>query len=1237
MKAQELLVPLSVRNKVAGWGRRLSSQPQLPTLRSFGLGFIALLLVIIGMTRVRAELWLDALLLVVPGLLLWLWQVRQGSRAHKPLTFLPQLRWLRWWLGGVLALGSLGMGIWGWRTLDVGHPSVSDWQWYLASIGLLLVAAAVMEEWTRPQLTGWKSSSWVLLGIVVLGAVVRLVALSSLPFGTWYDEAANGLEALRILREPDYQPIYTDGVNATGHYLWLIVGAFKLFGETTLAVRSISAMMGIATVVAAYWAGRELHGYRLGLIWALLMAVARWSITFSRLGMYNSATPLFELLALFWLLRGLRRGSVLDFTLAGVAVGLGLCFYSAFQLFLVVLAVFGLVVAWQERAHWRTIWVGAAISAVAALLVVAPLVKYVQARPQSYFARVQATSLLSDKAPEERYPALWENTRKHLLMFNVRGDPNGRHNLPGEPMLDWVTGGLMVVGLVTCLWMGAAPRYLLVPVWIGVGLLGGILSLDFEAPQSLRAIGAMPAVLLCAALPIDLLAQQWRSGGGRYFPRAGGWILALCLLLPATVANLHTYFIRQASDFASWNAHSTTETLAAKMLRDADPAVEKYVISLFDGHPTVRFLASGVDYRRVETNATLPLPREMPNGMMLLLDTERQSLYEEARRLYSMGEFEEIRPPSGGPVVLYVARLDREALQAVQGLVGTYSSGGERAASLVRKELAIDFAWPTEAPLPLPFVADWQGVLAATSYGPYQFYVEAPGDVTLWIGGSVVLEGDAGEVDGLAGGVLLARGHHAIHLRATGGEGRVRLAWQPPDGPPATVPSWSLYVPPVQSNGLLGEYFANGEWQGEAAFAQIDPRLSMYFHVPTLARPYTVQWSGKLAIPETGEYEFALQSIDESQLTIDDMEVVASQRRSEIGIGRVMLEAGLHDLRIRYADRTDHTFIDLAWRTPGNNQAFHPIPTELLFPPQESYEHIDVTDLARFVQSDVAPPTDVIRNQVDPAVVEVVAAGLVSPRGVTTAGDVVYVADTGNRRIVAVNASTGEVQTVPVNSIELVEPFDLVAENPLGADGTLLVLDAGLGMLLQVDPMSGEAQPIAVAPSYVERSRGLGNGLAGEVWIANTPGKRVAAVNARGEVVREVVLPAVAGGSEMQPVDVAVTPDNALYVTDVSAHMLYQFSEAGYLLSSQPIPRANALDGAHLAVDEDGSLYMTEPEAGRVVRLDENATVDRIWNVRVKETAAAKPVGIAVAEDGTIWVVDSQGGRLLRVTPEDAK
>ena len=1230
------MVSQRLRSSFAGWSQRLTDQPKLPTLRNFGLGLVAVALVMIGMVQVRAGIWWDAALLVGGGLSLWQWRMGRVDRQRVPLIGVPALNLPRWWLGGSIALVAVGVAVWTWRNLSVDFPTTEDWLWYVASITLLLVAAAVMERaptggWSKPRIG---TGTWVLVSIGLVGALVRLVALDSLPFGTWYDEAANGLEALRVANEFAYRPIYTDGVNSTGHYLWLIVGAFKIFGENTFAVRSISAVMGITTVVAAYFAGRELHGHTLGLTWAVLVAVARWAITFSRLGMYNSATPLFEVLVLLWLLRGLRRGSVLDFTLAGVAIGLGLCFYSAFQLFLGVLGVLVLVVGWQERGRWRVLVIGLAISVLAALLVIAPVVKYVLAKPEHYFSRVQTTSLFSGKAPEERLPALWANTSKHLLMFNVRGDPNGRHNLAGEPMLDWVSGGLLVVGLSVCLRRGVAPRFLIVPVWILVGLLGGILSLDFEAPQSLRAIGALPAVLLCAAIPAAQLADEWRRGAGRYFPNAGWWIIAFVLLLPAAFVNLQTYFVRQAGDFASWNAHSTPETIAAQLLRDADPTIEKYVISLFDGHPTVRFLAHDVAYRRVETNTTLPLLREMPNGMMLVLDAERSGLYEDARKLYPSGKFQEIKPPNGGPTVAYVSELSGQDLQTVQGLAVTYTSDDTGIPPQIRKELTVDFEWPAAAPVASPFVADWQGVLAANVYGPYQFFVQAPGRVTMWIDEAAVIDGDAGDVEGLGGGVMLARGHHNIRLHAESGEGRIRLAWQPPDGPPETIPSWALYVPPVQSSGLLGRYFSNGNWSGEATFEQIDPRLSLYFHVPTLPRPYTVEWSGKVAIPEAGDYLFALQSIDEAVLTIDGVEVVASRVRNEMAQGSVVLEAGLHDVVMRYADRTDHTYINLTWRPPGNDPMFRTIPSELLFPPQENFERVDIADLARFIQSETVLPTEVVRNEVDPARVEIMASGLSQPRGVAVSNGVVYVAETGNRRVVALDGTTGELVASPFDAIVFAEPFDIAAQ----PDGAIVVLDAGSGQLLRYDPVAGMIEAIPVSKEYVERSRGVGAGQSGEIWIANTPGQRLVAFDASGALIQEVALPAVAAdGKEMQPVDVERLPDNSLYVTDVAQHMLYRFSLAGFLLSSQPIPVANSLDSAHLAADAAGALYMTEPEAGRVVRLDANGMVDRIWSVRISEVQDAKPVGIGVAADGTIWVADSQGGRVLRITPESVE
>src|SRR5207237_6291543 len=96
---------------------------------------------------------------------------------------------------------------------------------------------------------------------------------------------------------------------------------------------------------------------------------------------------------------------------------------------------------------------------------------------------------------------LWNNIEKHVLMFNIQGDGNGRHNLPGAPELERVTAALAVLGFVIVLARVRQPEFAIVLVWWVVALLGGILTLAFEAPQSLRAADAMVPATIFAALP----------------------------------------------------------------------------------------------------------------------------------------------------------------------------------------------------------------------------------------------------------------------------------------------------------------------------------------------------------------------------------------------------------------------------------------------------------------------------------------------------------------------------------------------------------------------------------------------------------------------------------------------------------------------------------------------------------------------------------------------------------------
>ena len=102
-----------------------------------------------------------------------------------------------------------------------------------------------------------------------------------------------------------------------------------------------------------------------------------------------------------------------------------------------------------------------------------------------------------------------------------------------------------------------------------------------------------------------------------------------------------------------------------------------------------------------------------------------------------------------------------------------------------------------------------------------------------------------------------------------------------------------------------------------------------------LPRPYTVEWLGAVDVPETGRYHFGLASVDESMLFLDWVEVCRSEILNAYREGTVELEAGLHDIRVRFADRTHHTHIDLYWRRPGNERRI--VPAEALHPPRSGY------------------------------------------------------------------------------------------------------------------------------------------------------------------------------------------------------------------------------------------------------------------------------------------------------------
>jgi len=291
-----------------------------------------------------------------------------------------------------------------------------------------------------------------------------------------------------------------------------MAGLFKLLGANHFSLKAASLIPAILTVLAIYPLGRLLFGQVGGLSAMLLMAVSRWHLSMSRWGWNETAPPLFQILATFFLIRGLRERRALDFGLAGLISGLMMYTYLSSRLALATLGVFALYWLLMDpqgpiagfRRHWR----GLALFVLAWAVAVGPIAVTHITDPFTFSNRVNIISIMNDIRDAGSYQPLWNNIRDHARFFHQIGDHQGKHNLPDEPETDPLTGLLFVVGLGYGLLRLRDRRRGLLWLWLLFGMAGGVLSSNHESPQSYRTLTAVPAVALLAG---DVLARLARG------------------------------------------------------------------------------------------------------------------------------------------------------------------------------------------------------------------------------------------------------------------------------------------------------------------------------------------------------------------------------------------------------------------------------------------------------------------------------------------------------------------------------------------------------------------------------------------------------------------------------------------------------------------------------------------------------------------------------------------------------
>ncbi|MDQ7030545.1 MAG: hypothetical protein Q9O62_12580 [Ardenticatenia bacterium] len=413
--------------------------------------------------------------------------------------------------------------------------------------------------------------------ILLLGALFRFYHLESIPPEMTSDHAEKLLDVRDVLEgaRPIFFPRNTGREPAQFYVTALIAGPLG-FGLSHMALKFGTALIGWLTLPLIMWAVRWGGGYsrRVTLLTGLLVAMSKWHVSITRVGLRFPYTPLASALTLGFLWRAMCSSADRYWVLTGLALGFGLYGYTASRILpLVVLVGLG-IWGWRVQAsswagRWYAVTRAGLLMALSAGLAFLPLLRFSLERPDLFWYR--SMTRVAGGIAEPSWSTFFLNVRNALLMFHVRGDVVWVNGVPEDPALDRVTGLLFLVGLVVLaarlIRHPVLPDALVLTAW-PLLLLPSILALAWpnENPSLVRTSGAIPVVMLIAALGTDALWQRLARLLGPW-PVRLGMMMALAVAL---VLNWRTYFTVYPRIYAqaSWNS---TE-IAAEIERLA-PAV----------------------------------------------------------------------------------------------------------------------------------------------------------------------------------------------------------------------------------------------------------------------------------------------------------------------------------------------------------------------------------------------------------------------------------------------------------------------------------------------------------------------------------------------------------------------------------------------------------------------------------------------------------------------------------------
>lgn len=365
-------------------------------------------------------------------------------------------------------------------------------------------------------------SRWTVLLVAVFALIAffRFSQLNALPPEMTSDHAEKLLDVYD-LQQGQFSIFFPRNAGREPLQFYLTAFMAQLFG-TSISFTSLklgTTIFAFISLVYMYLLGKELGGRWVGLFALLLTGLSFWANIIARIGLRFSLFPTFAAPTLYYLIRGLRRGSLNDFLLSGLFLGIGLYGYTPFRVmpFVVAAAVIIFLIHRATPEQRRRALIGFAVLALVSLIVFTPLLRYLV----DNFAQFGERMLTRVSETERPYPGpvlfiFLQNVVRALGMFNIYGGDIWTVGLVGRPAFDLVSAALFLLGVCIVSIRYARSRNwqdLFLLVAVPLLMLPSTLSLAFpeENPAMNRASGAyIPAFIICA-LGLDALLHGLRD------------------------------------------------------------------------------------------------------------------------------------------------------------------------------------------------------------------------------------------------------------------------------------------------------------------------------------------------------------------------------------------------------------------------------------------------------------------------------------------------------------------------------------------------------------------------------------------------------------------------------------------------------------------------------------------------------------------------------------------------------